>query len=66
MDWNLLQKNDRNFMLRKYLTFLPITNYYIIAISNVIMRFAWIMTLSPSIIQLFGNPPFFIILTGMI
>jgi hypothetical protein len=50
MDWDLLKRNNKNFFLRKYLTFLPSRNYYIIASANLLMRLAWIMTLSPSIV----------------
>ncbi len=66
MDWNLLQKNDRHPYLRKYLTFEPQRNYYIICISNLLMRLVWIMTLSPSIASFFGNANIFTLITGMI
>lgn len=66
MDWGLLQKNDRHPYLRKYLTFEPQRNYYIIMFSNLIMRLAWTMTLSPNIAQFFGNANIFTLITGMI
>jgi hypothetical protein len=66
MDWNLLQKNDRNPCLRKYLTFEPARNYYIICITNLLMRLAWTMTLSPNIASFFGNANIFQLITGMI
>jgi len=66
MDWGLLQKNDRHPYLRKYLNFEPKRNYYIIMISNLIMRLSWTMTLSPSIATIFGNANIFTLITGMI
>lgn len=66
MDWGLLQKNDRHPYLRKYINFEPQRNYYIIIISNLIMRFAWTMTISPSIATFFGNGNIFTLITGMI
>lgn len=66
MDWALLQKNDRNPYLRKYLTFEPRRNYYIIMAANLIMRLSWTMTLSPNIANFFGNANIFTLITGMI
>jgi hypothetical protein len=66
MDWALLEKNDRNPFLRKYLTFEPRRNYYIIVVSNLVMRFAWTMTLSPNIATFFGNANIFTLIAGMI
>ena len=34
MDWNLLECSDRNTLLRKYLTFTPKRNYYIVVVLN--------------------------------
>jgi hypothetical protein len=66
MDWGLLQKNDKHPYLRKYLTFEPQRNYYIICVANLIMRLAWTMTLSPNIASFFGNANIFTLITGMI
>lgn len=66
MDWALLQKNDRHKFLRKYLSFEPARNYYIVMISNLILRLSWILTLSPSIVELFGNANIFTLVTGML
>lgn len=66
MDWGLFQKNDKHPFLRKYLNFEPARNYYIIIISNLVMRLAWTLTLSPGIASFFGNANIFILVTGMI
>jgi hypothetical protein len=66
MDWNLLQSNDRHPLLRKYLSFEPARNYYIVMISNLLMRLAWVLTLSPSIVALLGNPNVFGLAIGMV
>lgn len=66
MDWGLLEKNDRHPLLRKYLTFEPRRNYYIVCVSNLLMRLVWTMTLSPSIATFFGNANIFTLITGMI
>ncbi len=66
MDWSLLRRNNRNCFLRKYLTFLPSRNYYIIVTANLLMRLTWTLTLSPSIVSLFGSPSLFTLITGTI
>jgi hypothetical protein len=66
MDWALLQKNDRHKFLRKYLSFEPARNYYIICVANLVMRLSWILTLSPNIIALFGNSNILTLVTGMV
>ncbi len=66
MDWNLLQKNDKHPCLRKYITFEPARNYYIIVFLNLIMRLSWTMSTSPSVATFFGNANIFILIIGMI
>jgi hypothetical protein len=66
MDWGLLQPNDRNPFLRKYISFEPRRNYYAVILLNLVMRLSWVLTLSPNIAQLFGNANIFTLVTGMI
>ena len=66
MDWNLLECSDKSLLLRKYLTFAPARNYYIVIVLNFIMRSAWTMTLSPAIIASFGDKNLLTLVTGSI
>ncbi len=66
MDWGLLQKNTKNKFLRKYITFEPKRNYYIVIILNLIMRLSWTLTLSPDIATIFGNSNVLTLTTGSI
>ena len=66
MDWNLLECSDKSILLRKYLTFAPARNYYIVIVLNLIMRLAWTITLSPQIIASFGDRNLVTLLTGSI
>lgn len=65
-DWGLLEPNAKNWLLRKYLTFEPKRNYYIVIVSNFIMRLSWMMTISPSIALYFGNSQLLTFVTGSI
>lgn len=64
VDWDLLQHDSEHCLLRKYLTFSPKRNYYIIILINLILRLSWVLTLSPSIATLFGNAALVTLLTG--
>lgn len=66
MDWGLLETSGKNFLLRKYITFEPKRNYYIVMITNLIMRLAWTITLSPSIVSIFGDPNLVTFATGSV
>ncbi len=66
MDFHLLQSNNRNFLLRKYLTFTPKNIYYVIMVTNLIFRLVWTLTLSPAIIDVFGDSALFSFLSGSI
>jgi len=66
MDWNLLECSDKSILLRKYLTFAPARNYYIVIVLNFIMRSAWTMTLSPAIIATFRDKNLVTLVTGSI
>lgn len=65
-DWGLLESNTKNWLLRKYLTFEPKRNYYIVIVVNFIMRLSWMMTISPSIALYFGNSQLLTFVTGSI
>ena len=65
-DWALLEKNQKNWLLRKYITFEPKRNYYIVMVTNFLMRMAWTLTLSPSIARYFGNSSLLSLVTGCI
>lgn len=65
-DWALLEPNCRNFLLRKYITFEPKRNYYIVFALNFLMRLSWTITLSPAITSLFGDPNLVTFATGSI
>ncbi len=65
-DWALLEKNPKNWLLRKYITFQPKRNYYIVIVANFIMRLSWTLTLSPSIASYFGNSSLLSFVTGCI
>lgn len=64
MDWALLTPNCRNWLLRKYITFEPKRNYYIIMVLNLLLRLSWTITLSPAIISLFGDANLLSFATG--
>ena len=66
MDWNLLECSDKSTFLRKHLTFAPERNYYIVIVLNFVMRLAWTMTLSPAVLQLFGDKNLLTLVTGSI
>jgi hypothetical protein len=65
-DWALLEPNQKNWLLRKYLTFQPKVVYYIIMVTNLIMRLAWTLTLSPSVSRTIGSPALLTFITGSI
>lgn len=65
-DWCLLEPGSRNFLLRKYLTFEPKRNYYIILVLNFLMRLSWTITLSPAIVSLFGDSNIVTFATGSV
>jgi hypothetical protein len=65
-DWDLLQFDQKNFLLRKYLTFEPKIYYYIVMCTNFLMRLSWMVTLSPNIATLFGNANLLTFVTGSI
>lgn len=68
MDWDLMQilnRDDKHFLLRQYITFNK-KAYYAIMVSNLIMRLAWTLSFAPSIVELFGNSNLFTFLTGTI
>jgi hypothetical protein len=64
MDWGLMNLDSKNFLLRKYLTFLPKRNYYIVIVTNFLLRLSWTITLSPAIVSLFGDPNLVTFATG--
>lgn len=66
MDWGLLNLDNKNFLLRKYLTFQPKRNYYIVMVANFIMRLGWTITLSPAIASIFGDPNLVTFVTGSV
>ena len=65
-DWDLLYFDEKNFLLRKYLTFQPKALYYIVMCTNFLMRLSWMVTLSPNIATLFGNANLLTFATGSI
>ncbi len=65
-DWQLLEPKCKNWRLRKYLTFQPKFIYYIIICINLIMRFSWSITLSPTVQGYFGSPALLTLVTGSI
>lgn len=65
-DWALLEPKSKNWLLRKYLTFEPKRLYYIVMLSNLIMRLAWTLTLSPSVSAYIGSPALLTLITGSI
>ena len=65
MDFALLEPGAPHRFLRKHLTYLPARNYYAIMVGNLILRLAWVATLSPSIVDnAFGSPTLFSFVTG--
>ena len=66
MDWGLMESGSRHRFLRNNLTYSPIALYYVIMILNFIFRLAWVLTLSPSIVETFGSPQLFTLLTGLL
>jgi hypothetical protein len=56
MDWDLLNRKSQNFLLRDKITYAP-RFYYILMVLNLILRLAWVLTLSQNISdKLFGSP----------
>ncbi len=66
-DWDLfvIDKNNK-LALRKYLTFLPKTNYYLIIGADLIMRLSWSITLSTTVSTFFGSSALLMLITGLI
>lgn len=62
--WMLLEPQSKHCLLRKYLTFLPATNYYIIIIFNFLLRLSWMITISPAIVSSLGNYNLVTFITG--
>jgi hypothetical protein len=65
-DWVLLEPNCKYWLLRKYITFEPKRNYYIVIVANFIMRLSWMMTISPNVALYFGNSSLLTLITGAI
>lgn len=65
-DWDLLQLDSKNWLLRKYLTFEPRRNYYVVIVLNFIMRLAWVLTISPTVALYLGNTSLLALVTGSI
>lgn len=56
IDWQLLDRKAEYCLLREKLTYLP-RNYYIFMFLNLILRLAWVTTLSQNITdKLLGSP----------
>lgn len=56
MDWGILNFRATRFLLRDKLLYSS-KSYYLFMISNLILRLAWVLTLSPNISNnLFGSP----------
>jgi hypothetical protein len=56
VDWALLNRKATNFLLRDKLLYSP-KSYYVMMISNLALRLAWVLTLSPNISNnFFGSP----------
>ena len=66
MDWSLMRLNSKNKLLRDKLTYSPVAMYYAIMVTNAIFRLAWVLTLSPSIVESFGSSHLFTLITGML
>ena len=66
MDWDLLQKNKINPLLREKLVFGSSRIYYLILVGNFIMRLIWIITISPKLASFLGNINLVFLVTGMI
>lgn len=64
VDWALLNKDSDNFMLRNKLTYKRYS-YYFMMVLNLVLRLAWVLTLSPNITEkTFGSPEIFRLVTG--
>lgn len=64
VDWKLLNFKSKNFLLRDKLTYKP-RNYYLIMISNFLLRVAWVATISQNVTdRAFGSPELFRLVTG--
>ena len=49
-DWGFLEKNSKHRFLRNQIAYKPYV-YYIIICANTILRFAWILSISPSFVS---------------
>ena len=63
MDWGLLEPGSHNILLRNKL-FYPKYLYYLVMVLNLLLRLVWILTLSPTIVTLFGSGQIFTLVTG--
>jgi hypothetical protein len=64
IDWALLEKNSTHCLLREDLIY-DYRSYYVMMISNLILRLAWVLTLSQNITdKTFGSPEIFRLITG--
>lgn len=54
-DWGLLESSSRYCLLRNYLIFDSKSIYYIIIAFNLVLRLAWMITLSPAMVHFFED-----------
>lgn len=66
VDWGFLESSSKHKYLRKQLSYTKPGFYYSTIIMNLFMRFCWILTLSPGIMQIFIRKQSFNFLFGII
>lgn len=65
VDWDLLYCHSHKCLLRNKLFYSTSKFYYAMMILNLILRLAWVLTLSPNIASdAFGSPELFRLITG--
>jgi hypothetical protein len=57
-DWDLLQLNSRRPLLRDELIYRSCL-YYFIIVANLLLRFVWVLSISPEIVEAFNLAPVF-------
>jgi EXS domain-containing protein len=64
MDWGFLEENTKNKFLRNELAYNNKTYYYLAISVNLMLRCAWVFSISPDLIARFLRPELFQAIIG--
>lgn len=65
-DWGFLEKGSKHLFLRNRLCYKNSKVYYAALASNLILRYAWTLTISPSVYELIPKSTFLPLVTGVL